>query len=435
VLSNKCNNVYINGRLFKAPTGHGMILGAIADDVTGATDLASLINRAGRAVLLSFGVPRKPLPPADALIIATKSRMAPVEQAKATALEAVRYLVQAGAAQVFFKYCSTFDSTERGNIGPVTEQLMAELGVNVTLACPSYPAYARTVYQGHLFVGTQLLAESSMRHHPLTPMTDSNLVRFLGKQCQSQVGLVPLQAVEEGAHAVQALVEARKEQRERILIADAVLDRHIATLAEAAARMRLITGGAALGGALAARQPSRLAGGKMTVPPRRGPTALLSGSCSAATLAQVENAIEIVPSRRLDPIRLIGDCAAEIAAVLDWAQDKARRGDFLVYSTADSERVRDVQAQLGADKAGALVEDAFGEIAAGLAKTGLRRFVIAGGETSGAVIRALDIRTLSFGDELDLGVPWTYSIDPDGYTFALKSGNFGRPDFFRRAIA
>lgn len=431
MLFSKYNNVYINGGSIKP--GGGMMLGAIADDVTGGTDLASLVNHASRAVLLSFGIPRKPLPPADALIIATKSRMAPVEEAKATALEAVRYLAGAGAAQLYFKYCSTFDSTERGNIGPVIEVLMAELGLDVTLACPSYPAYARTVYQGHMFVGAQPLAESPMHHHPLTPMTDSNLVRFLGKQCHVPVGLVPLQAVEEGADAVRALWERRKDEGERILVADAIFDRHIATIAAAACHMRLVTGGAALGGALTAQQPSRFSGGKAARPPRTRATALLSGSCSAATLAQVKNAIETVPSRLLDPIRLIGDGKAEVAAVLDWAM--AQKGDFLIYSTAESARIKDVQAELGVAQAGALVEDAFGEIAAGLAKAGLRRFVVAGGETSGAVIRALDIRTLSFGDELDPGVPWTYSIDPDGYTFALKSGNFGGPDFFRRAIA
>lgn len=412
-----------------------MILGAIADDVTGATDLASLINRAGRAALLSFGIPRKSLPPADALIIATKSRMAPVRDAKAIALEAARYLTGAGAAQIYFKYCSTFDSTETGNIGPVTEALQAELGVDVTLACPSYPAYARTVYQGHLFVGAEPLAESPMRHHPLTPMTDSNLVRFLGKQCGGRIGLVPLQTVEDGEAAVRALVARRKEHGESILIADAILDRHVATLAAAAAGLGLVTGGAALGGALTAQQPSRLAGARTMTPPREGATALLSGSCSAATLMQVKNAIEIVPSRLLDPIRLLGEGAAEIAAATDWALDQARHGDFLIYSTTDSARIQHVQAHLGADKAGALVEDAFGDIAAALAKAGLRRFVVAGGETSGAVIRALGIRTLSFGDELDPGVPWTYSIDPEGYTFALKSGNFGGPDFFRRAVA
>jgi len=412
-----------------------MILGAIADDVTGATDLASLINRADRAVLLSFGVPDRPLPPADALIIATKSRMAPVEEAKTTALQAARYLMGAGTAQLFFKYCSTFDSTERGNIGPVTEALMGELGVDMTLACPTYPAYARTVYQGHLFVGAQPLAESSMRHHPLTPMTDSNLVRFLQHQCQGRVGLCPLQAVEEGAGAIKALVARRQEAGERILIADAILDRHIATLAAAAADMPLATGGAALGGALAAQQPSTRGVRKGAQSSGKGPVALLSGSCSAATMVQVKNAIEFVPSRPLDPIRLIANGPSEIAAVLDWACDRARHGDFLIYSTAESALIKDVQAELGVERAGALLEDAFGEIASGLARAGLRRFVVAGGETSGAVIRALKIRTLSFGDELDPGVPWTYSIEPDGYVFALKSGNFGSPDFFRRAIA
>jgi uncharacterized protein YgbK (DUF1537 family) len=409
-----------------------MIFGAIADDVTGATDLASLINRAGRTVLLSFGIPRRSLPQADALIIATKSRMAPMEEAVATALEAARYLNAAGARQIYFKYCSTFDSTEHGNIGPITEALMAELGVDIALACPSYPAYARTVYQGYMFVGVQPLAESPMRNHPLTPMTDSNLVRFLGKQCRAPVGLLPLQAVEQGEASIRAYLAARKEVGEKILIADAVWDRHVETIAVAAADMRLVTGGAALGGALAAQQASKLAAGTPVASGKREQAALLSGSCSTATLAQVRNAIEIVPSRLLDPMRLIADSAGEIASVLAWAA--AQTGDFLIYSTADSSRVKQAQAQLGVEKAGVLVEDAFGVIASGLAKGGICKFVVAGGETSGAVIRALDIRTLSFGDELDPGVPWTYSIDPQGYTFALKSGNFGGPDFFKRAI-
>lgn len=410
-----------------------MALGAIADDVTGATDLASLINRAGRAVLLSFGVPRHSLPQADALIIATKSRMAPVEEAKTTALNAARYLTANGAAQIYFKYCSTFDSTEKGNIGPVTEALQGELGADITLACPSYPAYSRTVYQGHMFVGAQLLAESSMRNHPLTPMTDSNLVRFLGKQCRGPVGLLPLEKVAQGRQSIETHMGQRQAAGECILIADAISDSDIATIAAACARLRLVTGGAALGGALTAQTPSRLRDAKPAPPPRQGPTALLSGSCSAATLAQVKNVLESVPSRVLDPIRLIAGGRAEIDAALDWAT--AQKTDFLIYSTADSGRIKDVQAELGVQQAGQLVEEAFGAIASGLAKKGLRRFVVAGGETSGAVIRALDIRTLSFGEELDPGVPWTYSLDPEGYTFALKSGNFGGPDFFRRAIA
>ena len=408
-----------------------MILGAIADDVTGATDLASIINRAARTVILSFGLPRTSLPDTDALIIATKSRMAPIEEAVATAEQACRYLTDAGARQIYFKYCSTFDSTERGNIGPVTEALLIALEEQITLACPSYPAYGRTVYQGHLFVGHQPLAESSMRHHPLTPMTDSNLVRFLGKQCRCQVGLVPLTTVEEGAEAV-GLAIAREKQA-RILIADAISDQHVRTWAEAVAGMRLITGGASLGGALVAQQASlsREARGAKSLH-ATGPTALLSGSCSTATLVQVKNAMEIVPSRVLDPIRLMEHGVAEIAATLDWAM--SRKGDFLIYSTAESAKIKDVQSSLGVEEAGTLLEGAFAQIAAGLAQNGIRKFVVAGGETSGAVIRALDIRTLSFGEELDAGVPWTYSVDPQGYSLALKSGNFGGPDFFKRAI-
>jgi uncharacterized protein YgbK (DUF1537 family) len=417
------------------PDSGSMILGAIADDVTGATDLASTINRAGRTVILSFGMPRKSLPETDALIIATKSRMAPAREAVAVAQDACRFLTDAGARQIYFKYCSTFDSTEEGNIGPVTEALLAALKQDITLACPSYPAYGRTVYQGHLFVGGQPLAESSMRNHPLTPMTDSNLVRFLGKQCRCKVGLVPLSDVEEGAPAVKLAIAREREAGGKILIADAIFDRHVGTLAAAVPDMRLVTGGASLGGALVAQQASTARGIRDSKTcGGTGPTALLSGSCSTATLAQVKNAMEIVPSKILDPMRLVENGKAEIAAVLDWADNQSRRGDFLIYSTAESAKIKAVQTSLGVEKAGTLLEDAFGEIAAGLAKNGVRKFVVAGGETSGAVVRALEIRTLSFGEELDAGVPWTYSVDPEGYTLALKSGNFGGPDFFKRAI-
>jgi len=360
--------------------------------------------------------------------------MAPVEEAVTTAQGVSRYLAQAGAEQIYFKYCSTFDSTERGNIGPVTEALLAVLTQEITLACPSYPVYGRTVYQGHLFVGHQPLAESSMRYHPLTPMTDSNLVRFLEKQCSCKVGLVPLREVEAGAAAVRRTVARERGEGNRVLIADAIFDRHIHTLAEAVCDMRLITGGASLGGALVAQRPSIGRGvAHADVRQASGPAALLSGSCSTATLVQVKNAMEIVSSRLLDPIRLIENGDAEIAATLDWAS--SRKGDFLIYSTAESAKIKEVQTSLGVERAGTLLEDAFGEIAAGLAGHGIRKFVVAGGETSGAVIRALRIRTLSFGKELDAGVPWTYSVDPEGYTLALKSGNFGGPDFFKRAIA
>ena len=410
-----------------------MHFGAIADDVTGATDLASLISRAGRQVVLSFGLPRKPLPQADAVVLATKSRMLPPGQASAIAEQCAGYLSGLGAAQLYFKYCSTFDSTEDGNIGPVIETLLAP--GDLTIACPSYPAFGRTVYQGHLFVGDRLVSESAMRHHPLTPMTDSDLVRFLGRQCRLPVGLLPLREVDAGPQAAALAMARQGAAGKRVLVADAVLDRHIDILAEACGAMKLVTGGAPLGGALAARQPGRGAGTPVAAPDPDGPVALLSGSCSAATLAQVDAAKAVMPSRVLDPLRLMEQGADEIAAILDWATGKGRKGGFLVYSTADPAAVGAIQSRLGRDAAGHMLEEAFGALAAGLARAGLRKFVVAGGETSGAVIRALDIHTLTFGEELDPGVPWTYSLDPEGFTFALKSGNFGRPDFFLRAAA
>jgi uncharacterized protein YgbK (DUF1537 family) len=412
-----------------------MSFGAIADDLTGATDLASLISRAGRQVVLSFGLPGKPLPPADAVVVATKSRMLPPHQACDIALQSARFLSALGIAQLYFKYCSTFDSTEKGNIGPVIETLLACTGTALTLACPSYPAYARTVYQGHLFVGDRLISESSMRNHPLTPMTDPDLVRFLGRQCRLPIGLLALKDVDAGAAHVGAFMAQQVVAGRRVLIADAVLDRHIDTLAGACRGLGLVTGGAPLGGALAARRPATMAVKFAIKREPDGPAALLSGSCSVMTLVQIGKAVNAMPSRLLDPLRLMEHGKQELAAILDWAIDRSRNGDFLIYSSTDPQAVGAAQSLLRRDAAGNLLEEAFAEIAAGLARAGLRKFVVAGGETSGAVVRALGIQTLVFGEELDPGVPWTYSLDPEGFTLALKSGNFGRPDFFLRAVA
>jgi len=410
-----------------------MFLGAIADDVTGGTDLASVLRRGGLTVvqtLDTLAIPRG----ADAVVVSQKIRTAPAAVARASAGAAADALRSAGAAQIYFKYCSTFDSTDAGNIGPVIDELLARLGETFTIACPAYPALSRTVYAGHLFVGQQLLSDSSMRHHPLTPMTDANLVRVLGRQTPVRVGLVDLATIEAGPSAVASRFAELAGTAYGVSIVDAVFDRHLDVIAEAGAGMRLVTGGAALGGALArANHEPRRPGENERTMPVRAPIAMLSGSCSAATLAQIERVAGVLPAREIDPMK-IAENPGELPRLIEWATDQVAAGSVLLYSSGGPGKVQAVQQRLGHSPAAALVEKTFGSLAVALADRGVRTFVVAGGETSGAVLEALNIRMLTFGDELDPGVPWTTSLEPDGFVFALKSGNFGSRNFFVKAL-
>lgn len=410
-----------------------MYLGAVADDVTGGTDLASLLRRAGLEVVQTLDTPVT-VPRGDAVVVSLKIRTAPVDVATSMAAAAAEALVSAGAEQMYFKYCSTFDSTDEGNIGPVIDVLLRRLNADFSVACPAYPMLARTVYAGHLFVGGQLLSDSSMRQHPLTPMTDSNLVRLLGRQTPSQVGLVELATVEAGHVATARRFDELAASGHRMAIVDALFEAHLDTIAQASRSLRLVTGGAALGGALA--RTNRMRPGNReseTTPPVHAPVAMLSGSCSAMTLSQIEHAAGLMPTHEIDPLKVAED-PGELPRLIDWACDRSRRGGILIYSSSRPELVRAVQERLGRTSAASVVESAFGSIATALAACGVRTFVVAGGETSAAVLQALQIRMLTFGDELDPGVPWTSSLDPAGFVFALKSGNFGSREFFAKAL-
>jgi uncharacterized protein YgbK (DUF1537 family) len=371
---------------------------------------------------------------ADAVVVSQKIRTAPPGDARSSAGAAAEALRAAGAERIYFKYCSTFDSTDAGNIGPVIDELLARLQAPFTIACPAYPALSRTVYNGHLFVGPQLLSESSMRHHPLTPMTDSNLVRVLGRQTRSRVGLVDLATVEAGPRAVAPRFAELAGAGDAVAVVDALFDRHLEAIADASAGLQLITGGAALGGALA--RVNRRSGEPMengrTVPVR-APIAMLSGSCSAATLAQIEQVAGVMPTRAIEPMK-IAEHPGELSRLIEWACDQVATGSVLLYSSGGPGEVQAVQQRLGHAPAAALVEQTFGSLAVALAGRGVSTFVVAGGETSGAVLEALRIRMLTFGDELDPGVPWSSSLEPDGFVFALKSGNFGSRNFFVKAL-
>jgi 3-dehydrotetronate 4-kinase len=415
-----------------------IVLGCIADDFTGATDLANTLTRQGMATAVLLGVPRDGLqmPDADALVVALKSRSIAATDAVAMSLAALSWLQRAGARQFFFKYCSTFDSTDAGNIGPVAEALLDALDCRFTIACPAFPTNRRTVYQGYLFVGDVLLSESSMRHHPLTPMTDACLVRVLQRQCRGRVGLIAHDAVSRGSAAIREVMRALRERDVRLAIADALTDADIIALGAACADLKLITGGSGI--ALGLPENFRRAGllprhAAEAVPAVSGPGAVLAGSCSAATQRQVAHMKRAHEAFEIDPIELrAGDDLVQ--RVTDWARERVGARPVLVYSTADAPAVEKVHAALGRERAGHLVEQAMGRIAQALVALGVRRLVVAGGETSGAVVGALGVDGLRIGPEIDPGVPWTTSIGPCPLGLALKSGNFGSDDFFLKAL-
>jgi uncharacterized protein YgbK (DUF1537 family) len=417
-----------------------MLLGAIADDFTGATDLCSMLVRGGMRTVQLIGVPPAdmPIPDVDAVVVALKSRTSPAGQAIEESLAALKWLQRAGARQYFFKYCSTFDSTAKGNIGPVADALIAALDCGFALACPAFPTNARTVYQGHLFVGGTLLNESGMENHPLTPMTDANLVRVLSHQTDGTVGLVPFVTVDQGAHAIRDAMTALKERGRRYAIIDAITDGHLIAIGQAAANHALITGGSGVAMGLpdnfrrAGLLPKTIDPGAL--PAIEGASAVVAGSCSRATLAQLGFARGHLPVFELDALAM-PDAAALSAAALAWAADKIGDKPVVIAASAPPEKVAALQASLGREQAGALVEDAVARIAEGLVARGVRKMVVAGGETSGAVVGRLGVRSLRIGSEIDPGVPWTLaSGSGDDLMLALKSGNFGTTDFFLKAF-
>ena len=417
------------------------LLGCVADDFTGATDLASMLVKGGMRAVQLLGVPgpHAPAPDADAIVVALKSRTAPVGDAVRDSLASLEWLRAIGCRQFFFKYCSTFDSTDQGNIGPVADALVAALDCGFALATPAFPANARSVYQGHLFVGTALLNESGMEKHPLTPMTDANLVRVLGRQTDGTVGLVAFATVEQGAGAIRDAMTTLKERGTRYAIVDAVTDAHLRAIGDAAAHHPLITGGS--GVALGLPENFRRAGllGDIADPSALadvpGHAAVLAGSCSRATLFQIGTARDHVPTLELDALAM-PDADALAHHALQWAEGKLAARPIVIAASAPPDRVAALQAKLGRDAAGALVEHALAAIAEGLVQRGVRRMVVAGGETSGAVATRLGVKSLRIGGEIDPGVPWTYA-EGDGppLLLALKSGNFGARDFFLKSFA
>ena len=417
------------------------LLGCIADDFTGATDLAAMLVGQGMRTVQVIGVPASdaPVPDSDAIVVALKSRTAPVGDAVADSLAALAWLQQAGCRQFFFKYCSTFDSTEQGNIGPVADALSAALGTGFALVCPAFPANQRSVFQGYLFVGNMLLNESGMENHPLTPMTDANLVRVLSRQTNHTVGLVPFVTVDKGASAIRDAMTRLAEQGRRYGVVDAVTDAHLHAIGHAAAGHALITGGS--GVAIGLPENFRRAGllaeqaNPGALPIVTGPAVVLAGSCSRATLLQMATARAQVPTLELDALAT-PDAAALTQQALDWAQGRLGDAPIVIAASAPPDKVAALQQKLGRDAAGLLIETVLADVAAALVARGVRRLVVAGGETSGAVVTKLGVRSLRIGPPIDPGVPWTYAEGNGApLLLALKSGNFGTSDFFTKAFA
>ena len=416
----------------------GLKLGCIADDFTGATDLANNLVRAGMRVVQTIGVPDAPLAAdVDAVVVALKSRTIPAAEAIAQSLEALQWLQAQGAQQIYFKYCSTFDSTPDGNIGPVTEALMDALESDFTIATPAFPDNGRTVFKGYLFAGNVLLNESGMQNHPLTPMQDANLVRVMQAQTQRPVGLIDYKTVAQGEAAIRERIAALRAQGVGVAVVDATSNQDLLLLGPALKGMPLVTAGSGVAIGLPANFGLKPSVQASQLPAATGLQAVVSGSCSVATNGQVAHFQSSGrPAFAIHPASLMnGQSDALVLQVLAWAAPHLKEGPVLVYSTAEPEAVKQVQAQLGVAEAGALVEHALAAVARGLVDLGVKQLVVAGGETSGACVQALCMAQLQIGPQIDPGVPWCHAPSAaGGVHIALKSGNFGTEDFFTKAF-
>ncbi|MCZ4312066.1 four-carbon acid sugar kinase family protein [Comamonadaceae bacterium G21597-S1] len=413
-----------------------ILLGCIADDFTGATDLANNLVRAGMRTAQTIGVPQAALDAdVQAVVVALKSRTIASADAVAQSLQALRWLQAQGARQIYFKYCSTFDSTADGNIGPVTEALMDALGTDFTIATPAFPDNKRSVFKGYLFVGDTLLNESGMQNHPLTPMTDPNLVRVMQAQTRRPVGLIDYSVVARDAPAVQQRMAELRSQGVGVAIVDAVTNDDLLRLGPALKDLPLVTAGSGVAIGLPQNFGIRPSSQASALPAATGRQAIVSGSCSLATNRQVA-AFKATgrPAMAIDPIQLASG-EDVVATALAWAEQRLADGPVLVYSTAEAGSVKTVQSQLGVAEAGAMVERAIAAIARGLVERGVRQLVVAGGETSGACVQALEITQMQIGPQIDPGVPWCHAHTPAGPVhITLKSGNFGTDDFFTKAF-
>lgn len=408
------------------------MLGVIADDFTGASDIASFLVENGLSAVQMNGVPKQPLnSKVDAIVISLKSRSNPVNEAIEQSLNAYKWLKENGCTQFYFKYCSTFDSTAKGNIGPVTDALLDELNEDFTVITPALPVNGRTIFNGYLFVGDVLLSESGMKNHPITPMTDANLMRLMDAQAKGKTGLVAYADVIQGAARVKQRFAELKAQGYRYAVVDAADNSQLEVLAEAVADFKFVTGGSGLGAYMAAR----LSGGKKgtnAFTPNKGKTVVLSGSCSVMTNKQVEKYKEKAPHLHLDAEQAVNN-PDYVEELYQWVIANLS-ADFapMVYATVPPDVLKDIQNKFGVDKASHAIENTFAKLAAKLKQYGVTNFINAGGETSSIVVQQLGFTGFHIGKQIAPGVPWLKAVEEDIY-LALKSGNFGKEDFFEYA--
>lgn len=414
-----------------------MLLGVIADDFTGATDIASFLVENGLPTVQLNGVPQDDTPvDSQAVVISLKSRSCPVDQAVEQSLQALAWLQRQGCRQFYFKYCSTFDSTAQGNIGPVTDALLNALGEQQTVISPALPVNGRTVYQGYLFVMDQLLSESGMRNHPVTPMTDSNLMRLMEAQATGRCGLVNAAEMDRGAAVVQDKLQQLAQQGVRYAVLDTLNEQHLLTQGEALKTMKLVTGGSGLAIGIARQwaQPGQEKA-QSAGAPQGEKAVVLSGSCSTMTNKQVARYRQQAPAQSIDVSRCINadDRSAYAAELSAWVEQQSTNTLApLLYATAEPEQLHQTQQQYGTEAASLAVEALFAEVVKRLQQNGFSRFIVAGGETSGVVTQALGIRGFHIGPCISPGVPWVRAIEQP-VSLALKSGNFGDENFFARA--
>ncbi|MBY4951612.1 four-carbon acid sugar kinase family protein [Pantoea sp. DY-17] len=413
-----------------------MRLGVIADDFTGATDIASFLVQNGLPTIQFNGVPEShDALSAQAIVISLKSRSCPAQQAIDQSLAALQWLQQQGCDRFYFKYCSTFDSTEQGNIGPVTDALLAALGETQTVISPSLPVNGRTVYQGYLFVGDQLLSESGMRHHPVTPMTDSNLVRLMTRQAKGQAAVINAAQLDQGADAVRAQLDTLKAQGINYVVLDALHEQHLLTQGEALKETRLVTGGSglAIGIARAWATQQQNSDAEHAGRPQGDRAVVISGSCSQMTNRQVQAYRQQAPSHEVLVERCLDNTESYAQELCDWVAAH-HQSDLapLLFATADAQQLQAIQQQYGAARSSEAVEQLFAAVTRELKTRGWQRFIVAGGETSGVVAQSLGVTAFHIGPMISPGVPWVRDIHQP-LSLALKSGNFGDEQFFARA--
>ncbi|MDH2436446.1 four-carbon acid sugar kinase family protein [Pokkaliibacter sp. MBI-7] len=418
-------------------------LGVIADDFTGATDIAGFLVQNGVSTVQLSGIPDAPVTvDAQAIVISLKIRSCPATQAVDTALQAHEWLHKAGCNRFYFKYCSTFDSTAAGNIGPVTDALLDACQQPLAIICPSLPVNGRTVYQGHLFVFDQLLSESGMRHHPVTPMTDSHLGRVIEAQARGQAGLVSYDVIRHGSAVIAERLQELTEQGKRYAVMDTLQEQHLLDIAAAVIDQPLVTGGSGLAIGLArlmaAEDAAQNHAAEAEGRPAPSPSLILSGSCSEMTNRQVNHYLPLAAHRMIDIQRCLEDGPAYLLELQQWSTEQAlqayQQGQPapLLYATATPDQVSATQQAYGAERASQAIETLFGQLAVGVYQQGVRNFIIAGGETSSSVTQALAVNAFHIGPQIAPGVPWVRATDRP-LSMALKSGNFGSESFFSRA--